>query len=91
MGKFSRPQIYDIFLTYYTKKGYDILCKLSPKETVCMKCQSLISSKNKRNISNCRLLKFLHSMLSVKDETYVTSFVLPATADGYLEILHVNT
>ena len=25
--------------------GFDISCKLSPKETICMKCQSLFSGK----------------------------------------------
>ena len=33
------------------------------QETICMKCQSLISAKNKKNISDCRLLKCLPSML----------------------------
>ena len=30
--------------------GFDISCKLSPKETVYMKCQNLFSGKNKKNI-----------------------------------------
>ena len=30
-----------------------------------MECQSLFSGKNKKNISECRLLKFLPSMLSI--------------------------
>ena len=29
---------------YFSQKiGFDILCKLSPEQTVCMKCQSLFS------------------------------------------------
>ena len=27
-------------------------CKLSPKETICMACQSPFSGKNEENISN---------------------------------------
>ena len=27
--------------------GFDISCKISPEETICMKCQSLFSGKNK--------------------------------------------
>ena len=30
------------------KVGFDISCKLSPKETVCMKCQILLSGKKIR-------------------------------------------
>ena len=33
-----------------------------------MKCQILFAGKNEKNISNCRLLKFLHSMLSVSSQ-----------------------
>ena len=32
-----------------------------------MKCQILFSGKNKKNISNCRLLKFLPRVLRVKE------------------------
>ena len=41
------------------KTGFDISCKLSPMETICMKCQIQFSGKNKKNISKCHLLKFL--------------------------------
>ena len=34
-------------------------------ETICMKCQNPFSGKNKKNISNCCLLKFLPSKLSI--------------------------
>ena len=33
-----------------------------------MKCQILFSGKNKKNISKCRLLKFLPRVLSVKTD-----------------------
>ena len=35
-----------------------------------MKCQILFSRKNKINFSNCRLLKFLPSMQSIKGYKY---------------------
>ena len=40
-------------------------CQILSKETICMKCQILFSRKNKKNISNCRLLKFSPCMQSV--------------------------
>ena len=47
MGKFSRQQIDDIFLIF-PRKRFDISCKLSAKETICMKCQRLFSGENKK-------------------------------------------
>ena len=66
MGRFSRQQTFDIFLIFSSEIGSDTSCKLSPKETICMKCQILFSRKNKKKISKCCLLKFLPSMQSVK-------------------------
>ena len=34
------------------KTEFDTLCKLSPLETICMKCQILFSGKNKKNNTN---------------------------------------
>ena len=58
LGKFSRWQI-EIFLIFPRKQALTFSCKLSPVETICMKCQNLFSGENKKNISWCRLLKFL--------------------------------
>ena len=53
-----------IYCTYLSQKiGFDIPCKLSPKETVCMKCQSLVSEKNKKNITNLLSAEFAHTSL----------------------------
>ena len=41
--------ISDIFL-FSQKTGFDISCKLSPLETICMKSQILFSRKNKKKI-----------------------------------------
>ena len=45
--------------------GFDISCKLSPEETICMKCQNPFAAKNKKNISKCHLPN-IHSTLSNK-------------------------
>ena len=40
-----------VILKYFPQKtDFDISCKLSPMETVCMKCQSLFSGGKKENI-----------------------------------------
>ena len=35
------------FFFFFQKISFDMSCKLSPLETVCMKCQSLFSWTNK--------------------------------------------
>ena len=52
LGKvFSRR--HTALFSYFSKKtGFDSSCKLSPMETICMKCQILLSWKNKSNIIN---------------------------------------
>ena len=46
LGKnsFSRWQ----FEIFFQKIGFDILCKLSPQETICIKCQSPFSGKKNK-------------------------------------------
>ena len=62
----SRRQINNIFSYFFPENWLGMSCNLSPyKETICMKCQSLFSGKNKRNAWKWRLLKLLPSMLSV--------------------------
>ena len=36
----------NIFSYFAQKTGFDTTCKLSPLETICMKCQNLFSGKN---------------------------------------------
>ena len=48
---FGKQQINDIYL-FSMKTGLDILCKLSPLETICMKCQNLFPGKNKEIFQN---------------------------------------
>ena len=42
--------------------GFDLSCKLSPLETICMNGQSLFSVKNKINVSKWHLLNVLPSI-----------------------------
>ena len=37
-----------IFSYFSPKIGFDITCKLSPEETVCIKCQIIFSGINKK-------------------------------------------
>ena len=52
------------FCYFAQERGSDIHAKMSPEETICMKCQNLFSGKNKI-FQNCCMLKFVPSMLSV--------------------------
>ena len=36
-----------LMIVFTQKIGFHISCKLSPKETICRKCQNLFSGKNK--------------------------------------------
>ena len=64
LGKnFSRPHFEIFFLIFFQKIGFDTSCKLSPYETVCMKCQSLFSGKNKKNIINLSTAEFAQRMV----------------------------
>ena len=46
--------------------GFDSSCKLSPVETVCMKCQILFSEKNKKNIISLLSAEFAPRVVKVK-------------------------
>ena len=53
LGKiFSRRHI-EIFSSFSQKTRFDISCKWSPMETICMKCQILFSRKNKKKYHQC--------------------------------------
>ena len=64
--KIVNRQFEVFFLNFSQKMGFDFSCKLSPQETICIKCQSLFSGKNKKNISNYYLLKLPREWLKVK-------------------------
>ena len=58
-----------ILFSYFSwKTGFDISCKLSPEESICMKHQTCFLGKIRINISKCRLLKILPGRLSINTE-----------------------
>ena len=54
LGKiFNRRHIEIFFSDFFPQKtGFDISCKLSPMETICMYCQTPFSRKDKKNTTN---------------------------------------
>ena len=54
---FSR-QHFEIFFLFFQENSLRHFIQIIFSETVCMNCQSLFSGKNKKNSSNCQLLKF---------------------------------
>ena len=70
LGKISSDNILQCFILIFSQKTrFDILCKLSPLETICMKCQILFSGKNKKNVMNLLFAEFACSMLSVNEHS----------------------
>ena len=61
-----------IFFLFSQKIDFDISCKLSPEETICMKRKRPIFWESKKNISQCGLLNFLPSTLSVQVNGYTS-------------------
>ena len=45
LGKIFSRRHTEIFFLFFPEMGFAISCKLSPLETVCMKCQILFSGK----------------------------------------------
>ena len=52
LGKIFSRWHFEIFFLFSQKTGFDISCKLSQMETICMNGQILFSGKNKKNIIN---------------------------------------
>ena len=73
LGRSGRQQIDDMFSYFSMKIGFDISCKLSPKETICMQCQSLFSEKNKKIFHNvvCRLSTNLEHSVGLKPTDHI--------------------
>ena len=60
VGKNSADDILKYLSDFIQKTGFDISCKLSPMETMCMKCQNIISRKYEKytiNWSSAELVK----------------------------------
>ena len=64
---FQQTALWNIFLFFPQKTGFDISCKLSPEETICIKCRILFSVRSKKKISPiCRLLNLPKKVVNVK-------------------------
>ena len=48
LGKNFSRRLKNIFFLFSQKTSFDILCKLSPVETICMEYQILFSGKKKK-------------------------------------------
>ena len=58
----------EIFFSEISANIYiDISCRLSPNGTICIKCQSLLPGKNKKNIINLSSAEIVHRVVKVKD------------------------
>ena len=68
--KFSAKDILKYFSYFSQKTGFDILCKLSPLLTICLKCQILFSWKNKKNIINLLFAELAQRVVKVKPEYF---------------------
>ena len=55
----------EIFFLFFPKTSFDNPCKLSPMETICMKCQALFSGEDKKTIIY-HLLNYSLKMGNVK-------------------------
>ena len=55
-----------LFVLIFQKSEYDVSCKLSPMETICMKCQIMFSGKNKKNIINLSSAELAQRVVKVK-------------------------
>ena len=59
LGKNFSRQHFGIFLSFFLEHMIDTSCKLSSKQTICMKCKILFYRKNNKILSVCRLLTLL--------------------------------
>ena len=59
LGKIFSRQHIEMYISKFSElTGFDISCKLSPKETICMKCQIQFSGKNRKNIIDLSSTEF---------------------------------
>ena len=75
LGKNFSSQHFEIFCLFFLKKGFDSSCKLSPKETICMKCQSLCSGKKNTKNINLSSAEFAQRGVKVKREYAMLMFM----------------
>ena len=67
LGKIISRRHFEIFFSDFSQKTvFDTSCKLSPLETICMKCRILFSGKNKKNITNLSSAELAQRVVKVK-------------------------
>ena len=73
--KFQQKTFWNIFSYFSQKTGFYISCKLSPVETICMKCLIQFSGKSKKNI-NLLPVEFAQRVVKVNEplHTAITFF-----------------
>ena len=51
LGKILGRQHIEIFFLYFPEDRFDISCKLSQLETICMQCKSCFLGENMKNVT----------------------------------------
>ena len=64
--KFSADSILKYFSYFPQKTGFDISCKLSPLETICMKCQTCFWGKIREKIYQLPSAELAQRVVKVK-------------------------
>ena len=75
--KFSADDILQYFSEFSQYIGVHISCKLSALETICMRCQSLFSGKNKRDVINLSSAEFAKTEVKVSPCPAESGYTLP--------------
>ena len=74
LGKIFSRQHTKIFFLFSQKSGFNISCKLSPLETVCLKYQILFSVKNKKNVTNLSSAELAQRVIKARAQLFKASF-----------------
>ena len=85
--KFSADYILKYFSQFSLKSGFDISCKLSPMETICMKCQILFSGKNKKNVINLSSVELAKTVVKVKEQFFHQKSRITFSSFSWINIL----
>ena len=94
----ANPADYTLMIFFHSFSqvtGIEISCKLSPLETMCMKCQNLFPWKNKKNTSTCHQLKILftnqwHLLIIAPDMTITMAIIQDQVCYFYIKTYHAG-
>ena len=59
-----------IFFLFFSANSFDISCILSPKETICIKCQNLFSEKKKKKKNKKKIFQNLSEIFTQNAKHY---------------------